>query len=49
MQLRIPLCDTDERTYSDKIDIRAITRVFLKEFKVDKESDSKCLKNNECF
>lgn len=35
MQLRIPLCDTDERTCFDKVDVKDTVTFFLKVIKKD--------------
>ncbi len=41
MQLRIPLCDTDERTCFDKVDVKDTTTFFLKVIKKDIREDAK--------
>lgn len=41
MQLRIPLCDTDERTCFDKVDVKDTATLFLKVIKKDIQEDTK--------
>lgn len=41
MQLKIPLCDTDERTCFDKVDVKDTATLFLKVIKKDIQEDTK--------